>query len=167
MFYKRRRTPKPTFLSMSQSWVSTISGSPVSSACIFDPSDLKHPRRAPLPPDAKRDDSIFRIDSESGSFYMKMGGLIFAIGSMIYTCLEIGVYVENRSCLNIVMGIEPCIFIIYIMLQLYFIFHSSQVWWKKGFVFSGGGNMVCTAGPYFNVSANILVWNDASGGHWL
>ena len=70
----------------------------------------------------------YQEDSDSASFYLKMGSLVFAIGSMIYTCLEMGVFVENQSCFSIVIGIEPCFFVIFVMLQLYFIFRSSQVW---------------------------------------
>ncbi len=69
----------------------------------------------------------YQEDTDSGSFYLKMGSLVFAIGSIIYTCLEMGVFVENNSCFNIVIGIEPCFFVIFVMLQLYFIFRSSQV----------------------------------------
>lgn len=68
---------------------------------------------------------------DSGSFYLKMGATLFAIGSMIYSCLQLGVFVENTLCFNFVMGVNPCLFILFTMLQLYFIFKNSQVSYVK------------------------------------
>ena len=46
---------------------------------------------------------------------------------MIYACLELGVFVENSSCFSVVMAIYPALFVVYVLLQLYFIFKNSQV----------------------------------------
>ncbi|XP_055336231.1 proton channel OtopLc-like [Paramacrobiotus metropolitanus] len=70
---------------------------------------------------------FIRNDVDSGSFYLKMGATLFAVGSMIYSCLQLGVFIENISCFNIVMGVNPCLFILFILLQLYFIFKNSQL----------------------------------------
>ena len=67
-------------------------------------------------------------DVDSGSFYLKMGASLFGIGSMIYACLEIGVFVENSSCFNPVMALNPCLFVMFVMLQLYFIYKNSLVY---------------------------------------
>ncbi|XP_055345886.1 proton channel OtopLc-like isoform X2 [Paramacrobiotus metropolitanus] len=72
-------------------------------------------------------DKIFHTETDSSSFYMKMGALIFAVGSLIYTSLEIGVFAENESCFNIVMAMQPCCFTVYLMMQLYFIFRTSKL----------------------------------------
>ncbi|OQV17611.1 hypothetical protein BV898_08236 [Hypsibius exemplaris] len=71
-------------------------------------------------------DRFIENDVDSGSFYLKMGATAFAVGSMIYACLELGVFVENTSCFSGVMGLYPTLFIIYVLLQLYFIFKNSQ-----------------------------------------
>lgn len=70
---------------------------------------------------------VIYTEVDSANFYLKMGALSFAIGSMIYACLELGVFAENTSCFNTVMGLNPALFICFLILQLYFIFLNSRV----------------------------------------
>ncbi|GAV03884.1 hypothetical protein RvY_14253 [Ramazzottius varieornatus] len=90
-------------------------------------------------------------DVDSGSFYLKMGASLFGIGSMIYACLEIGVFVENTSCFNPVMALNPCLFIMFVMLQLYFIYKNSLLKITKSRAISRFGLMHL-------VATNLCVW---------
>ncbi|XP_055339029.1 proton channel OtopLc-like [Paramacrobiotus metropolitanus] len=87
-------------------------------------------QRRPRRRDRRSPSSVSRImatnDVYTGSFYLKLGATMFAVGAVIYSCMQLGVFIENRSCFGIVMGLNPCISIIFILLQLYFIFKNSQ-----------------------------------------
>lgn len=111
---------------------------------------------------------IITMDGDSCSFYLKMGALVFAIGSMIYTCLEISVFIENYSCFSVVLGIEPTFFIVFVVLQLYFVFQSSQVSPPPlaTHKFTGGNFQIVTSrskgvlwfGTIHLIATDICVW---------
>ncbi|XP_055333523.1 proton channel OtopLc-like [Paramacrobiotus metropolitanus] len=90
-------------------------------------------------------------EEDSASFYLKMGALSFAVGSMIYACLELGVFVENTSCFNTVMGLNPVLFVCFIILQLYFIFLNSRLSLRKNRTI---GRFVLM----HLISANLCIW---------
>ncbi|OQV15296.1 hypothetical protein BV898_10527 [Hypsibius exemplaris] len=103
-------------------------------------------------PAASASENVFyRGETDSGSFYLKMGALVFAIGAMIYNCLEMGVFVENRPCFDIVIGIEPCLFVLFLVLQLYFIFKSSQLYVLRY-------RVVFWFGTIHLVATDICIW---------
>lgn len=99
---------------------------------------------------------VIYTESDSSSFYLKMGALSFAIGSMIYACLELGVFAENRSCFNTIMGVNPVLFICFIILQLYFIFLNSRVRQK---IFLKNINNKKYSSWFFNFFRSWLFWN--------
>ncbi|OQV17399.1 hypothetical protein BV898_08502 [Hypsibius exemplaris] len=70
---------------------------------------------------------------DSGSLYLKVGSMIFGVGTLVYLCLTFGVFVENYECLkaSIVLGVNPILQIIFVMLQLLFIFRNSRFTLKK------------------------------------
>ncbi|OQV18242.1 hypothetical protein BV898_07638 [Hypsibius exemplaris] len=90
-------------------------------------------------------------DLDSASFYLKMGALAFAIGSMIYACLELGVFVENTSCFNTIMGLNPVLFMVFVVLQLYFVFLNSQLTLKRYRTIGRFGLMHL-------VATNLCIW---------
>ncbi|GAV09304.1 hypothetical protein RvY_18869-2 [Ramazzottius varieornatus] len=89
----------------------------------------------------------------SPSFYHSFGALVFAIGSLVYTCLDVGVYVENRACLNIVKGVEPGLFAIFLTMQLYLVFQISQLRLSTRFHYA-----LCWFGLIHLVATDLSVW---------
>ncbi|GAU98106.1 hypothetical protein RvY_09292 [Ramazzottius varieornatus] len=66
--------------------------------------------------------------SSRGSVYLKMNAILCGVGAMIYSCLEFGVYLNNRKCYEIISGVIPLLLSIYISIQTYFIFlHSKRI----------------------------------------
>ncbi|XP_055334373.1 proton channel OtopLc-like [Paramacrobiotus metropolitanus] len=65
-------------------------------------------------------------NTDSGSMYLKVGCLIFTVGSMIYACVTLGIVIENSADFPSVMALNPSIFIIFQVLQLFFLFRNSH-----------------------------------------
>jgi hypothetical protein len=64
---------------------------------------------------------------DSGSLYLKVGCMIFAVGSLIYVCVILGIVIENYECFDTVMSVNPVLQMFFVSLQLLFIFRNSQV----------------------------------------
>ncbi|OQV18239.1 hypothetical protein BV898_07635 [Hypsibius exemplaris] len=68
--------------------------------------------------------------SKSGSFYLRMGALVFGLGAMIYSCLEFGQYFEipeSSACKDILSAVVPACRFMFIFIQLYFVFLNSKI----------------------------------------
>lgn len=127
-----------TLMALSLLWIS------FAFLYLFRPPHQRKPRKHPRPSSSKpvkTQQKFIQHPVDSGSFYLKMGATLFGVGGMIYSCLQLGVFVENTSCFDFVMGVNPCLFILFIMFQLYFIFKNSQV------------------SHYFGPSADFLPWD--------
>lgn len=79
------------------------------------------------------DDDEFDMQGQQlqrGSFYLRVGAVIFGIGSMIYSGLEFGQFFELESkehCYNFLYGFTPGSHVAFTFIQLYFIFMNSRV----------------------------------------
>ncbi|KAJ8871228.1 hypothetical protein PR048_027534 [Dryococelus australis] len=70
-----------------------------------------------------------RKRSRYGSFYLRMGAVVFGIGSMIYSVLEFGQYFdmkEDEKCHNALIALTPAVRVVFIITQLQFIFYTSK-----------------------------------------
>ena len=77
-------------------------------------------------------DQIPRPRALYGSFYLRVGCVIFGIGSMIYSGIEMGmvmeVFFETSSCQNDVFSIiRPLLQLTYVFVQMYFVFLNQKV----------------------------------------
>lgn len=92
--------------------------------------------------------------SHFGSFYLRMGAVAFGIGSMIYSCLEFGQFLEQEpdtKCHSYMQAITPVVRIVFTFMQMYFIFLNSRmsvskVSWVKQF------------GLMHLIGTNLCVW---------
>ncbi|CAL4067730.1 unnamed protein product, partial [Meganyctiphanes norvegica] len=69
-------------------------------------------------------------NNNHGSMYLKMGAVLFGIGSMIYSGLEVGQFFElqaDSDCANILLAISPGCSMLFTFIQMYFIFLNSRV----------------------------------------
>lgn len=74
-------------------------------------------------------DMGYAVDSRNyGSFYLRVGAVVFGIGSMIYSGLEFIQFMEIKTeCWNIVQVLTPCFQLMFTFMQLYFIFINSRM----------------------------------------
>jgi len=69
-------------------------------------------------------------ESTHESMYLKMGAMVFGIGSMIYSGLEVGQYFDLKTspeCADILYVISPTSRMVFTFIQMYFIFMNSRV----------------------------------------
>lgn len=68
------------------------------------------------------------IRTRYGSFYLHMGVAGFGLGSIIYSCLQFGVYFDlDGDCKLIVIALKPALRILYMVAQTIFIFSYTDV----------------------------------------
>ncbi|KAK7074063.1 hypothetical protein SK128_007081 [Halocaridina rubra] len=89
-----------------------------------------------------------------GSMYLKMGAVLFGIGSMIYSGLEVGQYFELKSdenCADILLAISPAARMLFTFIQMYFIFLNSRVAISRHRVIARFGLM-------HMIGTNLCIW---------
>ncbi|CAG5009771.1 unnamed protein product [Parnassius apollo] len=89
-----------------------------------------------------------------GSFYLRMGAVAFGIGSMIYSGLEFGQYWElerNTNCHNVLLALTPATRMIFIFIQMYFIFLNNEMKVYKH-------KIVARFGLMHMIGTNLSVW---------
>ncbi|CAB4062678.1 Proton channel OtopLc [Lepeophtheirus salmonis] len=101
-------------------------------------------------------DGIPRPRVHYGSFYLRFGAVIFGIGSMIYSGIEIGMVFELNmanvsKCKNIFSIIRPILQMIFVFVQMYFIFLNQKMNIYKSKLMSRFGLM-------HMIATNICVW---------
>ncbi|BFZ11337.1 hypothetical protein BsWGS_14377 [Bradybaena similaris] len=95
------------------------------------------------------------INAHTGSFFLRVGVVVFGIGSMIHSCLIFGHYFEIRHlanhCSNAVQAVKPFALLCFTFVQMYFIFMNSKMCIHKYKTLARFGlmHMSCT---------NICVW---------
>ncbi|KAF6200214.1 hypothetical protein GE061_006517 [Apolygus lucorum] len=90
-----------------------------------------------------------------GSFYLRMGAVAFGIGSMIFSGLEFGHYLEmahKQGCRNYLLAMTPTIRMAFIIIQLQFIFVSNKQKMLKEF------KTITRFGLMHMIATNICVW---------
>jgi len=91
-----------------------------------------------------------------GSFYLRLGAVFFGIGSMIYSGIEIGMFFEltmdkNSNCSNLFSVIRPILQMIFVFVQMYFVFLNQKMNIYKNKFMSRFGLM-------HMIATNICVW---------
>jgi len=64
-----------------------------------------------------------------GSFYLRIGAVVFGVGSMIFSGLEFAQYFEvdiSSHCRDIMLAITPAARMVFTFIQMYFIFLNSK-----------------------------------------
>lgn len=91
-----------------------------------------------------------------GSFYIRMGAVLFGIGSMIYCGIEIGVFFELRitkgsGCQTMFVLVRPLLKMIFVFVQMYFIFLNQKmnVYRRK---------LITRFGLMHMIATNICIW---------
>lgn len=83
----------------------------------------------------KSDDNMhyrmrYKIISDTGSFYLRLGAVGFGIGSMIKSGLQFGEFFEldfRSPCINILQRLLPILHLTFTFAQLYFVFLNSKM----------------------------------------
>ncbi|OWA54991.1 hypothetical protein BV898_19377 [Hypsibius exemplaris] len=69
--------------------------------------------------------------AKTGSFFLRMGAILFGIGSMLYSCLEFGQYFElqesSDACGDVLAVVTPGFRFLFCFVQLYFIFTNFRI----------------------------------------
>jgi len=93
-------------------------------------------------------------EQSHGSFFLRVGGLAFGLGTMVYIGLEFGSWFEipwDSPCYQAVRGVNPVLQIIFTFSQMYFIFMNSRLNIHQFKCFARFGLMHI-------VATNICVW---------
>lgn len=91
-----------------------------------------------------------------GSFYLRLGTVLFGIGSMIYSGIEIGMFFElnmdgSSDCKNLFSIIRPILQMSFVFVQMYFIFLNQKMNIYKNKLLSRFGLM-------HMIATNLCVW---------
>uniref|UniRef100_A0A6A7FU69 Otopetrin-2-like isoform X2 n=1 Tax=Hirondellea gigas TaxID=1518452 RepID=A0A6A7FU69_9CRUS len=93
-------------------------------------------------------------ESTHESMYLKMGAMVFGIGSMIYSGLEVGQYFDLKAtpeCADILFVISPVSRMIFTFIQMYFIFLNSRVAFNKH-------RTIARFGVMHMIATNLCIW---------
>lgn len=89
-----------------------------------------------------------------GSFFLRIGAIVFGVGTVIYDGLEFGAFVESPADSpnsHLLLGVNPILHAILTFLQMYFIFISARLNIHKFKLIARFGLMHCLA-------TNLCVW---------
>ncbi|CAH1777255.1 unnamed protein product [Owenia fusiformis] len=73
---------------------------------------------------------IDEVSKNTGSFYLRLGAVVFGIASMIHDGLWFGQFFEHgfhSECNELILGIRPILHLVFTFIQLYFIFLNSKM----------------------------------------
>ncbi|KAK7091221.1 proton channel OtopLc-like isoform X3 [Littorina saxatilis] len=94
-------------------------------------------------------------NNHTGSFYLRVGAIGFGIGSMIHSGLTFGHYFEvihlGNACSEVIQAVKPFLHLVFIFVQMYFIFMNSKMCINHHRTFARFGLMHMAA-------TNICVW---------
>ncbi|CAB3256578.1 unnamed protein product [Arctia plantaginis] len=91
--------------------------------------------------------------SRYGSFYLRLGGIAFGIGSMVYSGLELGEYFEmTNKCRNVVSVITPALRMSLTLVQMQFMFLTNKD------IESGSFKLLQRFGFMHMVATNLCEW---------
>ncbi|XP_046442073.1 proton channel OtopLc-like isoform X2 [Daphnia pulex] len=97
-----------------------------------------------------------RHSPNHGSFYLRMGAVVFGVGSMIYSGLEFAQYFEmssNPLCDDIMMAVQPASRMLFTFFQMYFVFLNAKIQIVKN-----SNVIVARFGMMHIVATNLCVW---------
>ncbi|CAG0913454.1 unnamed protein product [Notodromas monacha] len=93
-------------------------------------------------------------DSTHGSFFLRIGAIVFGLGTLIYCGLELGAFFEvpwNSPCHELVNGLNPALQMAFTFMQMYFIFMNAKLNIHKF-------KVVARFGLMHVIATNICVW---------
>ncbi|TRY70709.1 hypothetical protein TCAL_10106 [Tigriopus californicus] len=112
--------------------------------CEANPEEcLEQPRRFSIrPPSASQSQSLdqateFRVklmtsqnQTSHGSLFLRLGAIVFGLGTLIYTGLEFLVFFEVPSSCpswSVLLGINPILYMVFVFIQMYFVFMHARL----------------------------------------
>ncbi|XP_052283293.1 proton channel OtopLc-like [Dreissena polymorpha] len=105
-------------------------------------------------PVARKRGTVANAGRQTGSFYLRLGAVVFGITSMIKSGLHFGEYFEmtsSRNCDHVLYGIRPIVHLCFTFAQLYFVFLNSQMMTRcYGYL--------ARFGLMHMVATNVAVW---------
>ena len=69
-------------------------------------------------------------DKSHGSVFLRVGALVFGLGTLIYTGLEFLTFFEvPRTCMSwdVLLGANPILYMVFVFMQMYYIFVHSRI----------------------------------------
>ncbi|EFX82850.1 hypothetical protein DAPPUDRAFT_302343 [Daphnia pulex] len=97
-----------------------------------------------------------RRNTNHGSFYLRMGAVVFGVGSMIYSGLEFAQYFESSSnplCNDIMIAVQPASRMLFTFFQMYFVFLNAKIQ-----IIKNSNVIVARFGMMHIVATNLCVW---------
>lgn len=97
-----------------------------------------------------------RRSANHGSFYLRMGAVVFGVGSMIYSGLEFAQYFEmssNPLCDDIMMAVQPASRMLFTFFQMYFVFLNAKIQ-----IIKNSNIIVARFGMMHVIATNLCVW---------
>ncbi|RWS05055.1 otopetrin-2-like protein, partial [Dinothrombium tinctorium] len=102
---------------------------------------------------------IGECEKSHGSIFLRIGAIVFGLGTMVFNGMEFGTYFEipyTSPCYSILLGVNPILQATFTFVQMYFVFNYSRLMIKKFKTFARIGIMHL-------VATNICVWIRALG----
>lgn len=93
-------------------------------------------------------------DHSYGSFFLRIGAIVFGLGTMVYNGLEFGAFFEippTSPCYQILHGVNPILQMVFTFMQMYFVFMNARLNIHRFKVIARFGLMHV-------VATNICVW---------
>ena len=69
-------------------------------------------------------------EKNHGSLILRIGAIFFGLGTLIYTGLEFLLFFEiPQTCISwkILLGINPVLYMVFVFMQMYYIFMHSRI----------------------------------------
>ncbi|XP_054167361.1 proton channel OtopLc-like [Oppia nitens] len=106
------------------------------------------------PSNGKKTQKTGETDRSHASIFLRIGGIVFGLGVMVYNGLEFGAYFEipyNSPCYSILLGVNPILQAAFTFAQMYFIFTYSRLMIHKF-------KLIARLGLMHLVATNCCVW---------
>ena len=99
-------------------------------------------------------------EKSHGSVFLRVGALVFGLGTLIYTGLEFLTFFEvPRTCMSwdVLLGANPILYMVFVFMQMYYIFVHSRINVNKNKVtLSMAGSIV--SNTYKTIWSSINFW---------
>ncbi|XP_025410129.1 proton channel OtopLc-like isoform X2 [Sipha flava] len=108
---------------------------------------------------------ISRSKTSDTSFYLRVGALVFGLGTLVFNGLEMAMYsMMDISCLNDVIFVHPVLHGLFTFLQMHFLFINSQVLVEK-FGLAARFGFMHLAATNIALWVRLVIWE--SGIEWI
>ncbi|XP_016661882.1 proton channel OtopLc isoform X2 [Acyrthosiphon pisum] len=108
---------------------------------------------------------ISRSKTSDTSFYLRVGALVFGLGTLVFNGLEMAMYsMMDISCLNDVIFVHPILHGLFTFLQMHFLFINSQVLVER-FGLAARFGFMHLAATNIALWVRLIIWE--SGIEWI